>query len=129
MYYAPGRSVTSSSFVRFIITLSLRTSSFRAKLAVQGIEQMYQYCKEKALPCKRVGKLIVATSEDEVARLQTIFERGVANGVKGIELIDSDAIRQVRHGVRAQLTRLLVFAAGTQCARSPSNSVTQHRNC
>jgi L-2-hydroxyglutarate oxidase LhgO len=41
---------------------------------------MYAYCAQRGIPTRRCGKLIVATNEDEIGRLHTLFDRGRANG-------------------------------------------------
>lgn len=84
VYYAPG--------------------SLKARLCVEGSQALYRYCEARGLPAERTGKLIVATDEAELPRLQTLYERGTANGVPGLELIDGDAILEIEPhaaGIRA----------------------------
>ena len=40
--------------------------SLKAKLCMEGRERLYAYCRERGVPHKRLGKLLVATEEDEV---------------------------------------------------------------
>ena len=42
--------------------------SLKAKLCMEGRERLYAYCRERGVPHKRLGKLLVATEEDEVRR-------------------------------------------------------------
>src|SRR2546429_5701381 len=63
IYYAPG--------------------SLKARLCVAGARELYAYCEERGIPTERCGKVIVATEESELGRLQALCERGVANGVPG----------------------------------------------
>ena len=44
---------------------------------------MYAYCDEHNLPYKRCGKLIVATREEELPRLDALWDRAIANGCEG----------------------------------------------
>lgn len=84
IYYAPG--------------------SLKARLCVEGRRAMYAYCDERRIPYRRVGKLIVATGEHELPRLQTLWERGQANGIEGLEMLDAAAIREREphaRGIRA----------------------------
>lgn len=46
-----------------------KPGSLKAKLCVEGLRLSYKYFDEKKIPYKKVGKLIVATNEEEVARL------------------------------------------------------------
>jgi 2-hydroxyglutarate dehydrogenase len=61
---------------------------------------MYEYCEAKKLPHRRCGKLIVAATEAEHHWVQTLYERGNLNGVKGLEILYSDRIRELEPNVR-----------------------------
>jgi len=81
-----------------------KPGSFRAKLCVEGRKLVWQYCDEKAIPYKRIGKLIVATEASELGRLQDLWERGVANAVEGLEMLEAEQIREREphcRGIRA----------------------------
>jgi L-2-hydroxyglutarate oxidase LhgO len=56
---------------------------------------MYAYCETKGIPTDRCGKVIVARSEDEVPRLENLFQRGQSNGVEGLELIGPERLREI----------------------------------
>ena len=57
------------------------TESLKANLCLRGKSMLYDYCLERSIPFNRCGKLIVATSEDELQRLTSIRELALANGV------------------------------------------------
>ena len=59
--------------------------SLKAKLCVQGRHMLYAYCKERQIPHKTCGKLIVATSVQQVAQLSAIQAKANANGVLGAD--------------------------------------------
>ncbi len=69
--------------------------SLKARLCVEGSRDLYAYCEEKGIPTDRCGKVIVAISEDELPRLQSLYERGRANGVQGLELVESERLREL----------------------------------
>lgn len=77
-----------------------KPKSNKARLCVQGASLMYEYCKENKIPHEEVGKLVVATNIEESERLDTLFQRGVQNGVKDLELIEEAKIRQLEPHVR-----------------------------
>jgi L-2-hydroxyglutarate oxidase LhgO len=84
IYYAPG--------------------SLKARLCVAGARELYAYCEANGIPTERCGKVIVATDESELGRLQTLHERGHANGVEGLEMIGPDRLRELEPhcaGIRA----------------------------
>lgn len=56
---------------------------------------MYDYLKEKSIPFKKCGKLIVAVEERELDGLNTLYEKGTKNGVKDLKLIDKDEITKI----------------------------------
>ena len=64
--------------------LYYRPGSVKARLAVTGIRQMVEFCREHAIPHEVCGKLVVAADESEVPRLRDLEERGRANGLQGL---------------------------------------------
>ncbi|MBD5654235.1 MAG: FAD-dependent oxidoreductase [Candidatus Eremiobacteraeota bacterium] len=71
-----------------------KPGSFKAKLCVEGRKLAWDYCDRKRLPYNQVGKLIVATDESELGRLQDLWERGQQNGVEGLEMLDANGIAE-----------------------------------
>ena len=65
-----------------------KTGSLKAECAVEGNAEFDTVAKELDVPFKRTGKLIVGFTEEHRQRLLTMIERGRANGVPGMELID-----------------------------------------
>jgi L-2-hydroxyglutarate oxidase LhgO len=59
--------------------------SLKAKLCVQGRHMLYAYCKERQIPHKACGKLIVATSVQQLEQLSSIQAKANANGVLGAD--------------------------------------------
>ncbi|KAL3688504.1 hypothetical protein R1sor_014813 [Riccia sorocarpa] len=69
--------------------------SLKAKLCVAGKHELYRYCKERDIPHKNVGKLIVATKEDQFPVLDKIFSLGNANGVKDLQMLSAEKAMEV----------------------------------
>ncbi|MFE1571089.1 NAD(P)/FAD-dependent oxidoreductase [Comamonas odontotermitis] len=67
--------------------------SLKARLCVQGKEMLYQYCAERGIAHQRCGKLIVATSEAQRAKLDSIALHAAANGVNDLVLLSRDEAR------------------------------------
>ena len=57
--------------------------SLKARACVQGRHALYRYLSERGLPHRRCGKLIVATDESQIATLEGIRAKSLANGVEG----------------------------------------------
>ena len=72
-----------------------KPGSYKARLCVEGARLMSEYCAEQGIRVERCGKVIVATSPPELPRLQTLYERGVANGVPGLAMLDADGLREL----------------------------------
>lgn len=72
-----------------------KPGSYKARLCVEGARLMKAFCQEHGIPFEICGKVIVATDEEELPRLQTLFERGIANGVPGLELIGPERLREI----------------------------------
>jgi (S)-2-hydroxyglutarate dehydrogenase len=80
IYYAPG--------------------SLKARLCVEGARDMYEYCELHGIEAKRSGKLIVATRDDELPRLDELERRGRANGVPGLRRVGTEEIREIEPHAR-----------------------------
>jgi L-2-hydroxyglutarate oxidase LhgO len=63
--------------------------SLKARLCVRGKELLYGYCAERSLPHQRCGKLIVATDAAQLAQLQGIQAKAVANGVNDLVMLEA----------------------------------------
>jgi len=68
--------------------------SLKARLCVEGRDQLYEYCEQRQVPYRRTGKLIVASTPDEIPALQVLHDRGRANGVADLEMVDSQFVRR-----------------------------------
>jgi L-2-hydroxyglutarate oxidase LhgO len=68
--------------------------SLKARLCVRGKQMLYEYCAQRGVPHKRLGKLIVATSAQQNEQLEGIAARARANGVEGMEILSAaEAVR------------------------------------
>jgi len=88
-----------------------RPGSYKAKLCGEGKGLMREFCAAHGIRVVDCGKVIVATREDELPRLQTLYERGIANGVP-VEMIDAKRLREIEP-----------HAAGLRAIHSPTTSI------
>jgi L-2-hydroxyglutarate oxidase LhgO len=75
--------------------------SLKAKLCVSGRIALYERCRRLGIPHRRTGKLIVATSEEEVSTLESIARSAEASGVGSIEWIDAREVTRREPAARA----------------------------
>ena len=73
--------------------LYYRPDSHKAETCVEGREYLFLYAAERSIPHERCGKLVVATTEAELPRLDELERRGRANGLTGLERVDERGIR------------------------------------
>jgi len=81
-----------------------KPGSLMAQLCVEGMRLTYDYCDLHGLPYKKVGKLVVATDDDEESKLLALWERASKNSVPDLELVDEQGIRDrepLCRGIRA----------------------------
>ncbi len=69
------------------------TGSLRAHHSTRGRRMMYDFCASHGVGHRKCGKLVVATSDAELAKVETILTQGQANGVEGLEIIGGNAAR------------------------------------
>jgi L-2-hydroxyglutarate oxidase len=69
--------------------------SLKAQLCVAGAAAMIAFCREHDIPHEVCGKVIVATSKEELPRLEELRRRGEANGVGGLRLVSGEELREM----------------------------------
>lgn len=70
-------------------------SSLKARLCVQGAEELYRYCERREIEAQQCGKLIVALDSSQLPALQELHRRGTANGVSGLRMLAADEIIEI----------------------------------
>lgn len=96
IYYAPG--------------------SLKARLCVEGSRLMYAFCAERDIPYERCGKVIVATSEEDLPNLERLYQNGLANRVPELEPIDAERLRELEPRV-----------SGLRGLHSPHTGIVDYR--
>jgi len=76
-------------------------SSQKAKFCWPGSLLLREFCDKNEINYEMCGKLIVATDESEIGRLNNLYERGKQNGVTGLQLIDKEKINEIEPYVDA----------------------------
>ena len=76
-------------------------NSLKARLCTRGRPALYQYCRDRGLAHRALGKLIVATNEDEAKILTGILQAAIANGVSDLEILDKQGIEALEPALRA----------------------------
>lgn len=89
--------------------------SLKATLCVQGVEELRLFCAENDVAYDRCGKIITAVTDDEIPRLEKLFERGSANGVPELRKVDDVQMREIEPHV-----------AGVAGIHSPNTAIVDY---
>jgi L-2-hydroxyglutarate oxidase len=90
--------------------------SLKARLCREGKLELESFCREHDIPLEPVGKLVVALTQEELPRLASLKERGLANGVDGLEEIGPDRMHEIEP-----------HAAGIRALWSPRTGIVDFR--
>jgi L-2-hydroxyglutarate oxidase len=92
---SPGAHQSSHNSGVLHCGLYYQPGSLKARLAVDGIREMVAFCQENGVPHDICGKIVLAVSAGEVARLKDLHGRGTANGLKGLRWLGPEEIREI----------------------------------
>jgi (S)-2-hydroxyglutarate dehydrogenase len=72
-----------------------KPGSLKATNCIRGYSQLLQFCNENAIPYKLCGKVIVATSQEEIPLLENIFRRGQENRLQGLKMLTLGELKEI----------------------------------
>lgn len=75
------------------------TGSLMAKLNVRGNQMMEQLAKDLDFPFKKNGSLVVCLHEEDMPNLQALYDRGIANGVKDLRILNREELRAMEPNI------------------------------
>ncbi|HEY9727666.1 MAG TPA: L-2-hydroxyglutarate oxidase [Chroococcales cyanobacterium] len=87
-----------------------KPESFKAKFCRDGATSMVEFCKEHGIPHEVCGKVIVATEEEELPRLENLYKRGLDNGIQ-VKKITPEEVREIEPHVNC-LAGIRVYSTG-----------------
>ena len=102
----PAQGVTSRSSEVVHAGLYYPEGTLKARFCVEGRERLYLYCESRRVDFRKTGKWIVATSEDEIGKLEQILSQGHANGVSELYALDSDQVKKSEPHVQCRAALL-----------------------
>jgi L-2-hydroxyglutarate oxidase LhgO len=92
-----------------------KPDSLKARFCVEGANAMVRFCREHGVPYEVCGKVIVATTKDEIPRLEELYKRGKGNGLSGLKMISSEEIQELEP-----------YAAGIRGIHVPSTGIVDY---
>ena len=100
-------TVTSSRNSEVIYAgIYYKAGSLMARMCVTGKRALYRYCDEHGVPYRNCGKLIVATTAKETAKLQGIRAHAEANGVEDMQLLSGEDARALEPALACEAALL-----------------------
>ncbi|HKY07220.1 MAG TPA: L-2-hydroxyglutarate oxidase [Candidatus Binatia bacterium] len=75
--------------------LYYRPGSLKARTCVTGRKELMRFCDDNSVPYEICGKVVVATSREELPRLDELQRRGEANGLRGLEVIAAERLKEL----------------------------------
>jgi (S)-2-hydroxyglutarate dehydrogenase len=96
--------------------LYYKPGSEKARLSVSGLQQLVAFCREHGIAHDQCGKIVVATEESELPRLEMLWERGNANGLIGLRKLDREQIKEIEP-----------YAAGVAAIHVPQEGIVDYR--
>lgn len=73
--------------------LYYKPGSLKATNCISGYHELVQFCEEEKIPFEITGKVVVATREEQKPQLQTLLDRGLANGLEGTRYISLEELK------------------------------------
>jgi L-2-hydroxyglutarate oxidase LhgO len=73
--------------------------TLKAILCVEGNTMLYELCEKHDIPFRKLGKLTVATGEEETRELEKLMKTGIDNGVEGLEMLEGDKVKEMEPNV------------------------------
>ena len=83
------------------------TGSLKAEACVEANSLVFEFCRKHRVPAARVGKLVVATTPDEVRSLETVFEQAKSNGVPAVRLLSRAEVKAFEPNIDVPLAMLV----------------------
>ena len=96
--------------------LYYRPGSLKAQSCFSGRKELIGFCDANSIPYEICGKVVVATSEAELPRLEELQRRGAANGLKGMEIIGPERLKELEP-----------HAAGIKALYVPETGIVDYR--
>lgn len=92
-----------------------KPGSLKAQNCITGYNMLIDFAKEYGIPHELCGKLIVATTPEELPLLKTIYDRGVANGLSGLSILRAEELREIEP-----------YCTGLQAIRVPQTGIIDY---
>jgi L-2-hydroxyglutarate oxidase LhgO len=97
----PGRGMSTHNSGVIHAGIYYPEGSLKGRLCIEGRPRLYEFCERYGVSHRRCGKLLVASHQSEMADLEALFARGIANGAASLQMVDADFVRRREPHVHA----------------------------
>ena len=107
---AMGASKANSGIVH--AGYDAKEGTLKAKLNVLGSKMMPKIAKDLGVKYKNNGSLVIGFNDEDKKMLEVLYQRGITNGVEGLELLDKEQVHQLEPNLSSDVTCALHAKTG-----------------
>jgi len=96
-----GRGISSRNSEVIHAGIYYPQGSLKARLCVEGRNLLYETCMKNNIPHKKLGKLIIATTENELDKIEQLIVNAKQNGVSSVSFLEQARIHQMEPNIKA----------------------------
>ena len=101
-----GRETSSRNSEVIHAGIYYAEGSLKARLCVEGSGMLYDFCESEGIPIRRIGKIVVGNTEDEIAQIHALLARGTANGARDLRLLTKAEMAEIEPELRCGIGML-----------------------
>jgi (S)-2-hydroxyglutarate dehydrogenase len=97
--------------------LYYKPGSLKAINCINGYDILLDFCNKNEVKYELCGKIVVATHQDQISMLEGLFQRGIENGLKGLEKLNAEQIKEIEphvnglQGIKVPQTGIIDYVA------------------
>ncbi len=96
-----GRGISSRNSEVIHAGIYYPSNSLKARFCLEGRQRLYETCMGNQIPFKKIGKLIIATSENEMQEISQLMENALRNGASSVSMVSKSQIREMEPNITA----------------------------
>ncbi len=117
---APAKHQTGNNSGVIHSGLYYKPGSLKAKNCIGGYHMLLDFCEKEGIEYDLCGKIVVATREEQIPILETLYQRGYENGLENLEYLNVDQMREIEphvagiKGIKVPQTGIIDYTAVTK---------------
>ncbi len=77
------------------------SDSLKAEFCVEGRDLLYEICTKNNIPHQKIGKLIIATTENEITKIEQLYHNAQQNGVSSVSILEQEQVHKMEPNIKA----------------------------